>query len=823
MMNERRIIIRVFLASPGDLAEERQVAKEAVDEVNATVATPQGYQIELYGWEDTISAAGRPQAIINDELRQCELFIGMLWSRWGTPPDNDGIFTSGFEEEFSLATELKGKLNKPEIRMYFKNVEESRIKDPGPELQKVLDFQKKLIADKKLLFEKFENTLEFTRKLRIGLAKYVNQKHREREEASQDSENSPELAAHNDLEVLQPEPNALAIQAQFLESMASRLRGPFPDEAITASQIARLRLAAMAEYRAGNDDPQLGPHDANLIYRDRKAFSFDPTEVRQLARFGLEAFSTQNKPLWFWLSATSQESTDWILFETLSSRTTGRQGAFAAAKLLAIDLLVSDVFTREQILDFWLSSDEPDRNRDALSYLRDYGAESDCELILGKIKTATSAITQNYLEAAVAITVRYNITKAFELMVSTPFDQIDASILNESFRGFATADTRFLHLAIEHRNGDVREKGLLELVKRGQASVELGRRFADDASLAVRQIALSIIERYDGDVSLDEVRSIIVKPRPKGIGLFGFGSSNFDLDNHRALERQKIERLSKQPTHILTSLIEGGDIDSDLIYFAMVARDFKSTSTDLRKHFDDRFVDFFAQDIVRMRARLGSTTRSIEIIEKVKQGETWTRRKMMGWSLAALVKNSDPQDLRRICLAIDDKSVDINRSAIEYFAIHGDWSDIPRLSEMSNMRSDEAASILSLSHNFTTDCARAIYKIARGRLNELAELELSTPVLANVLTHANIKDFSGLSDDKISEFLLSDDEFLRKIVSLKIVSTLQTRRAQKIFRRHQLGERYFYNVIHWLDLVVSLPRSKARSTANRALQSLIRA
>jgi hypothetical protein len=33
-MAESRTIIRTFLASPGDLAEERQAAKEAVDEVN---------------------------------------------------------------------------------------------------------------------------------------------------------------------------------------------------------------------------------------------------------------------------------------------------------------------------------------------------------------------------------------------------------------------------------------------------------------------------------------------------------------------------------------------------------------------------------------------------------------------------------------------------------------------------------------------------------------------------------------------------------------------------------------------------------------------
>jgi Domain of unknown function (DUF4062) len=150
------------------LGAERRAAKDAVDEVNATTAKPQGYQIDLYGWEDTISAAGRPQAIINDELKQCELFIGMLWAKWGTPPDNEGLYTSGFEEEFELASQKRDTDGSPELRMYFKAVDEGRLKDPGQELSKVLAFRDKLIVEKKILFENFADIAEYSRKLRLG-------------------------------------------------------------------------------------------------------------------------------------------------------------------------------------------------------------------------------------------------------------------------------------------------------------------------------------------------------------------------------------------------------------------------------------------------------------------------------------------------------------------------------------------------------------------------------------------------------------------------------------------------------------------------------
>ena len=42
-----RNIVRVFLASPGDLEEERRAIRDAVIEFNATWADPLGYQIEL--------------------------------------------------------------------------------------------------------------------------------------------------------------------------------------------------------------------------------------------------------------------------------------------------------------------------------------------------------------------------------------------------------------------------------------------------------------------------------------------------------------------------------------------------------------------------------------------------------------------------------------------------------------------------------------------------------------------------------------------------------------------------------------------------------
>ena len=142
-MADSRKIVKVFLASPGDLQVERKAAKSVVDEINEIHAEFFGYQVELVGWEATITSFGRPQAKINRDLEPCELFIGMMWKRWGTPPDNSSQFSSGFEEEFKISVSNFENKGSPEIGLFFKDINQDLLRDPGENLRKVLSFRKK--------------------------------------------------------------------------------------------------------------------------------------------------------------------------------------------------------------------------------------------------------------------------------------------------------------------------------------------------------------------------------------------------------------------------------------------------------------------------------------------------------------------------------------------------------------------------------------------------------------------------------------------------------------------------------------------------------
>jgi hypothetical protein len=114
-------MIRVFIASPGDVSMEREAARQVVDEVNRSVALEKGVMLHVVGWETDARPGfgGDPQSLINDQIAdmsQCDLFLGILWNRLGTPTPRAN---SGTEEEFNRAVEGHRKRGRPEIMFYF--------------------------------------------------------------------------------------------------------------------------------------------------------------------------------------------------------------------------------------------------------------------------------------------------------------------------------------------------------------------------------------------------------------------------------------------------------------------------------------------------------------------------------------------------------------------------------------------------------------------------------------------------------------------------------------------------------------------------------
>jgi tetratricopeptide (TPR) repeat protein len=115
-------VIRVLIASPSDLVDERKVAIETVYEWNSQHAEAESVVLLPVAWEThaTPRSGVRPQAAINEQLvNQSDVLIGMFWTKLGT---STGVAQSGTVEEIERFVSA----DKPTL-LYFSK----RPVDPG--------------------------------------------------------------------------------------------------------------------------------------------------------------------------------------------------------------------------------------------------------------------------------------------------------------------------------------------------------------------------------------------------------------------------------------------------------------------------------------------------------------------------------------------------------------------------------------------------------------------------------------------------------------------------------------------------------------------
>jgi hypothetical protein len=119
-MSEPRVL-RVFVASPNDVAEERDTLAKLLTDINDVLAylTPEKrLSLELVRYEThSYPDIGAPQEVINREIPvDYDIFVGIMWKHVGTPTSTA---PSGTIEEFNRACERRKHGSLPRIMFYF--------------------------------------------------------------------------------------------------------------------------------------------------------------------------------------------------------------------------------------------------------------------------------------------------------------------------------------------------------------------------------------------------------------------------------------------------------------------------------------------------------------------------------------------------------------------------------------------------------------------------------------------------------------------------------------------------------------------------------
>ena len=165
-MSYSATVYDVLIASPSDVAKERQLARDAILEWNAVHAKDKQIVLAPVAWETHASPemGDRPQAIINKQLaRHCDILIAVFWTRLGTPTGNS---PSGTVEEIREHI----KVGKPAL-IYFSE-EPVRLDSVDEEQYSALkEFRAE--CQRSGLYESYGTPSEFREKLVRQLAHTV--------------------------------------------------------------------------------------------------------------------------------------------------------------------------------------------------------------------------------------------------------------------------------------------------------------------------------------------------------------------------------------------------------------------------------------------------------------------------------------------------------------------------------------------------------------------------------------------------------------------------------------------------------------------------
>jgi len=159
---------RLFVASPGDVAAERDAVEEVVKNFN--LHNDKGMHIDVIRWEDHATPNwGRAQKVIfdNTNFENTDVFVGIFWSRMGTAsgainPKTGEEYISGTMEEIQKALDLLDAGTLARFMLYFctRPISETKSAALKQALQ-VAEFREELDKNKNLLYRTFDTTDKF--------------------------------------------------------------------------------------------------------------------------------------------------------------------------------------------------------------------------------------------------------------------------------------------------------------------------------------------------------------------------------------------------------------------------------------------------------------------------------------------------------------------------------------------------------------------------------------------------------------------------------------------------------------------------------------
>jgi len=168
--------LQAFVASPGDVSEERECLENVIRELNDSWSKELGIHLDLIRWETHAypGISTDSQAVINQQIDDdYDIFIGIMWKRFGTPTESAG---SGTEEEFDRAYKrFLDDQDSLKIMFYFKGASPVNLLDIDPDQLILVNKFKCKLEQNGVLYWTYNNLADFEQFIRKHLTRQLQE------------------------------------------------------------------------------------------------------------------------------------------------------------------------------------------------------------------------------------------------------------------------------------------------------------------------------------------------------------------------------------------------------------------------------------------------------------------------------------------------------------------------------------------------------------------------------------------------------------------------------------------------------------------------
>ena len=238
-------------------------------------------------------------------------------------------------------------------------------------------------------------------------------------------------------------------------------------------------------------------------------------------------------------------------------------------------------------------------------------------------------------------------------------------------------------------------------------------------------------------------------------------------------------------------------------FLALVRKNPKTYRTELLSAIRDQFKAKYSAILATMTARFSGES---ELLDNMRGLDESLRKKFTRQGLDLIAGQQDKADLDLVRNTFRSGFVVYSSVELMYLKRFGGWEDVPSIVARMDPLSIMSGLLGGDDADRYQHAASAVYALGGDRIGELLALELPGRLLVPLIQLVSARRFRQIPESQLMQLLRSKDEKVRKASVLKIISALPKKRVREILSTYSSAGQFYYNVIHWLDFGLSVPR-----------------